>query len=763
MHKTPEKIQAVVDAPSPANLSQLRAFLGMINYYHRFLPDLSTRLEPLHHLLQKEAKWVWSEDCAKAFQEIKQLIASDLVLVHFNAKWVWSEDCAKAFQEIKQLIASDLVLVHFNPELPLTLSCDASPYGLGAVLSHIMPNGVERPVAYASRTLTTAERNYAQIDKEALAVAWGVKRFHQYLYGLHFTLVTDHQPLTALFCPERIISATTASRLQRQAVFLSGYSYTIKYRRTTQHANADALSRLPVPHEDSGVDTEVDVFALQQIDMLPITAMHLKRETGRDPQLSRVLTYVQAGWPKTVEDNVQIFFDKRQELTTEQGCLMWGMRVVIPQVYQQKVLEELHGGHLGVVKMKALARSHVWWPHIDKEIEGVTQRCGGCQMMKGDPKLTPLHPWEFPEGPWRRIHVDFAGPFQGKSFLIVVDAYSKWPEVVAMDETTTDKTVDALRAIFARWGIPLQMVTDNGPQFTSAGFERFLALNNIKHVRSSPYHPATNGLAERFVKTLKNALRVSKGDGHTLQHRLASFLLNYRNARHSTTEVTPATLMIGRDLRCRLSLLKPGLRDSVFKNVTRQIMSRSAVAERSFDIGNRVMVRDYRPGHSRWQPARVLSKLGSKSYRVETDGGGVWKRHADQMTATRIEKGTVDSEKGTTEEPGWEQGDPTAVIPEVPRPVVGDAVPGQLSDSVDKGSSAVVAVVPGLSDPQARDTGSAGKQTSTTLPFSQDTAATHPPTQEPDRPLCDGPTRSTIITRYGRTIKKPARYSDPDV
>ena len=154
MHKTSG--QYIVDAPSPGNLSQLRAFLGMINYYHSFLPNLSTWLEPLHHLLQKEAQWVWSEDCAKAFQEIKQLIASDLVLVHFN------------------------------PELPLTLSCDASPYGLGAVLSHIMPNGVERPVAYASRTLTTAERNYAEIDKEAFAVAWGAKRFHQYLHGLHF-------------------------------------------------------------------------------------------------------------------------------------------------------------------------------------------------------------------------------------------------------------------------------------------------------------------------------------------------------------------------------------------------------------------------------------------------------------------------------------------------------------------------------------------------------------------------------------------------
>ena len=159
--------------------------------------------------------------------------------------------------------------------------------------------------------------------------------------------------------------------------------------------------------------------------------------------------------------------------------------------------------------------------------------------------------------------------------------------------------------------------------------------------------------------------------------------------------------------------------------------------------------------------ARVLSKLGSKSYQVETDGGGVWKRHADQMTAT--EKGTVDSEKGTAEVPECEQGDPTAVIPEVPRLVVGDVAPGQLSDSVDKGSSAVAATVPGLSDSQASNTGSAGKPTSTTLQLSQDTMATHPPTQGPDRQLCDGQTRSTIITRYGRMIKKPAHYSDPDV
>ena len=156
-----------------------------------------------------------------------------------------------------------------------------------------------------------------------------------------------------------------------------------------------------------------------------------------------------------------------------------------------------------------VARSHVWWPTIDKGIEGVTRACSGCLLMGNDPKLTPVHSWEHPERPWGRIHVDFAGPVEGKMFMVVVDAFSKWPEVTIMPSTTTQMTIEQLRDIFARWGIPSVVVTDNGPQFLAQEFERFMKLNSIKHYKSSPYHTATNGLAERFVQTLKHALRVS--------------------------------------------------------------------------------------------------------------------------------------------------------------------------------------------------------------------------------------------------------------
>ena len=163
-------------------------------------------------------------------------------LLEKNHKWVWSAECEKAFEQAKALITSEEVLTHYDPQLPVKLVCDASPYGLGAVMSYVMPDNTERPIAYASRTLSSAERNYSQIDKEALALVWGVKKFNNYLCGRKFTLVTDHQPLTSIFHPTKSVPATTASRMVRCAVFLASFDYEIEYKSSTKHCNADGLS-----------------------------------------------------------------------------------------------------------------------------------------------------------------------------------------------------------------------------------------------------------------------------------------------------------------------------------------------------------------------------------------------------------------------------------------------------------------------------------------------------------------------------------------
>ena len=184
LHKTQEKIEAAVNAPRPENVSQLRSFLGLINYYNRFLPNGSTVLHPLYQLLEQDREWQWTGQCERAFTEAKRMITSEQVLTHYD------------------------------PALPVRLACDASLTDIGAVLSHVMPDGTERPVAFASRSLTKTERKYVQNDKEALSIVWGVKRFHVYLYGRRFTLVTDHKHLTAIFHPKKGVPAMTAARLQ---------------------------------------------------------------------------------------------------------------------------------------------------------------------------------------------------------------------------------------------------------------------------------------------------------------------------------------------------------------------------------------------------------------------------------------------------------------------------------------------------------------------------------------------------------------------
>ena len=607
LHKCQEKVQAVLKAPRPEDVSQLRSFLGFVNYYHRFLPNLATALHSLNQLLQT------------------------------GRKWEWTRDCERAFKEAKTLVTSPTVLTHYNPSLPVKLACDASPYGIGAVMSHVMDDGSERPIAFASRSLTKAEKNYAQIDKEALSLVWGVKRFNQYLFGREFTLITDHQPLMSIFSPQKGVPVTAAARMQRWALFLGGHQYKIEFRRTGDHANADGLSRLPLNDINNKQDDccALDMFTLSQIESPPITAEMVQAETKRDKILSQVYLATQAGWTTAHKTTLAPFYQRRNELTLNTGCVMWGTRVIIPSNLRTKVLEELHSGHLGVVKMKALARSFVWWPGIDQDVESVAMKCSGCQQVQNEPARSPLHLWEWPPSPWQRIHVDFAGPFMGTNFLVVVDACSKWPEVFTMNSTTTNQTITVLRELFARTGVPEQLVSDNGPQFTSEDFQTFLRNNGIRHITSAPWHPATNGQAERFVQTLKQGLKAMNDDHINLHQKLCNLLFAYRNATHATTNQTPAMLFLGRRLRSRLDLLQPNNKRTVQDRQIKQAKRACDRKLRHFAVGQTVLARSYRGDH-KWVPATVKERRGPLSYTVEVASGTVWRRHVDQLRSSGL-------------------------------------------------------------------------------------------------------------------------------
>ena len=432
----------------------------------------------------------------------------------------------RLFNKAKDKLVDAPVLAHYDATKKLKLATDASSYGIGAVISHTYDDGSERLIAYVSRTLSNAEKNYAQIDKEALAIIFGIQKFHAYLYGRKVVLVTDHKPLVSLFGPKKAIPPLAAARLQRWAITLSAYSYDIEYKPTSQHVNADSLSRLPLQSTESSEDV-VNVFNVAQVDTLPLTSQQIATATKKDPVLSQVFRYTQSGWPSEVAEVLLPYWNHRSEFTIEQDCLLWGIRVVIPQKWQETVLGELHRDHPGIVRMKAVARSYAWWEGIDKGIETLVKSCKSCQTVRNSPPMAPLHPWLWPTKPWQRLHLDFAGPFQGRMYLLVSDAHSKWPEIIAMKSTTANKTIEELRKLFASYGLPEQIVTDNGPQFVSEEFATFTKANGVKHIKSAPYHPSTNGAVERLVQTFKKSMKASQDDGRSHSQRLASFLLTY--------------------------------------------------------------------------------------------------------------------------------------------------------------------------------------------------------------------------------------------
>ncbi|GBL79130.1 Retrovirus-related Pol polyprotein from transposon 17.6 [Araneus ventricosus] len=257
-----------------------------------------------------------------------------------------AKDCQVAFEQIKKEICSPKVLVHYDPQLPITLASDASPVGVGCVLAHIYPDGSERPIAFAYKTLSKTEQKYSQIDKEALAIVWAVKKFHLYLKGRRFTLVTDHKPLVAIFGSKRGLPVLTATRLLHYALILQSFQFDIVFRKTADHGNADFLSRLPKTSEELEVKDDIIIFQMTQIETLPVTSRELRQETGKD-ELGPLLRALREG------RNLQ---GREGHYTIEDGCILYGQRVCIPKKYQKNVLDELHTGHLGMVKMKALAR-----------------------------------------------------------------------------------------------------------------------------------------------------------------------------------------------------------------------------------------------------------------------------------------------------------------------------------------------------------------------------------------------------------------------
>lgn len=306
---------------------------------------------------------------------------------------------------------------------------------------------------------------------------------------------------------------------------------------------------------------------------------------------------------------------------------MFSDRLVIPTIYRKRCLNQLHKGHPGVQRMKAIARSFVYWPCLDEEIISYVRACNGCaSAARSPPKAAPV-PWPKSTVPWQRVHVDYAGPLEGEYYLIVVDSYSKWPEILPTKSITSKATINLLRSVCINKGMPEVLVSDNGTQFTSAEFKEFCVENGVEHITTAPFHPQSNGQAERFVDTFKRAVKkIQEGEG-SIKMALDTFLLTYRTTPNPNTPDgrSPAELMYNRRLRTSLELLRAPRNQAPSTTMDADHQSRSFVPK------DAVYAKVYANNKWTWKPGTVVERIGQVMYNVWVDSRKLIRSHINQL------------------------------------------------------------------------------------------------------------------------------------
>ena len=368
-----EKVAAIRQAGPPQNASEARSFLGLAQFVSKFVPDMSSIAEPIQRLTHKNAVFKWGKEQQVAFEKLKELIS------HANA------------------------LAYFNVNSRTRIVADASPVGLGAVLTQL--HGSEwRVIGYASRRLSDVERRYSQTEKEALALVWACERFNMYVFGREFELETDHKPLEDIYSQKSKPSA----RVERWVLRLQAYHFKVVY--TPGKTNiADALSRLNGGFQSNdGEDYDFVHAVVENSVPCALTPAEIEKASAEDMELNLIKECVQTGdWSQC---NVPAYLHVKNELCTYGELLLRGSRLVIPQELRLRVLELAHEGHQGIVKTKCRLRSKVWWPKMDVDTEKLCRSCHGCQAVSEYASPEPMARAFLPSGPWEDCAADILGP-----------------------------------------------------------------------------------------------------------------------------------------------------------------------------------------------------------------------------------------------------------------------------------------------------------------------------------------------------------------
>ena len=503
------RLADIMNFPSPHNVSTVRSWLGLVNQMGSFLPDLAHLTTETRKLLKK------------------------------GIAFLWSEDHEKEFCKLKDVLAKEHSLHTFNPDLTTELLTDASRlYGIGYALVQINEVGRRIIVQCGSRALTSAESRYATIELECLAIMWATKKCKHFLQAMpRYKVITDHRPLLGIF--EKPLFEVDNSRLQRFREALAEYNFEIKWVQGKNHQIADALSRHP-KFEANTLQPDLG------IELAMITYNELDTIADSDGTYSQICEALIKG--KNVNDlppthPAKAYKNIWGDLAVNGNLIKFNDRIVVPESARERILEAAHSSHAGISKTRELCRQIYFWPKMADDIKNKINNCELCQKFSPSSPSEPILQ-EFADYAFQKISLDLAD-YEGNQYLILVDRFSGYPFIQKLRSTVTSAIITILTSWFWDYGYPQKIKTDGGPQFREE-FKEFCRAYGIKHEISSPYNPASNGLAENAVKQLKSLLK--KNSSPTEFRRS---LLQWRNTPRADG-LSPAQLFFGRRQRTEL-------------------------------------------------------------------------------------------------------------------------------------------------------------------------------------------------------------------